>query len=105
VRALILLCLFSPSLFGNENYQINESYHAGSNLIFDCKNLYLACVSEVSREQCQLDRQFAIDKKQDHYPCAMLKQFDTKEHCLKKNYELINAITIKKFCYLDRLHH
>jgi hypothetical protein len=105
VSFLAILSLFLPSVFANQFFRINEKYRAGTNLIYDCQNMYFACIADEGRVQCQLERQEAIDKKLDQYPCAVLKEFDTKEQCLKKNYELVNAISIKKFCFSDRLHH
>ena len=102
---IIWAILGSQGLFASENYPLNWKYRGGSNLIYDCINKYYACVNEISSDRCHEERAKAIENKLDKYPCAVLKSFAKKEDCLRKNYEVLNANTVKKFCYLDWLHH
>jgi hypothetical protein len=108
----ILLAIFASSdVFSdeaiqlNETYQISENYRAGNTLIYDCLDNHYACVNELSMEKCNEDRSTAIKKKLAKYPCAVLKTFPKKEDCLLKNYQVLHADVVKRFCYLDRLHH
>lgn len=81
------------------NYQINGRYKAGNNLIYDCKGGYYACVDKDGFELCENKRKDGIEAKEASYACAPLKQYDEKTKCIIKNYNAIDAVTAKRFCY------
>ena len=81
------------------NYQINSRYKAGEYLIYQCEFEYYACVDADANQKCIDDRQKGKDKKHDVYTCAPLKKFATKKACLVSNYEVVEAIAKKRFCY------
>jgi hypothetical protein len=81
------------------DYTINDRYHAGPYLIFDCRGKYYACVDDVSNDNCSERRKESIELKKKIYPCAPLKKFDDKEKCLYKNYEVVESVAMKRFCY------
>lgn len=81
------------------NYQMNARYKAGPFLIYDCQGEYYACVDKDGSEKCREDRDASINKKEKRYPCSPLKTFENKEACLVKNYEVIESLALKRFCY------
>lgn len=81
------------------DYQITDKFKAGSNLIFNCQNSYYTCVDNDSYSLCQEMRAAAIEKKLAVYPCAPLKSFPTKTQCAQKNYEVVESLAKKRFCY------
>ena len=83
----------------NTNYQINKKYKAGAYLIYDCKSEYYTCVDDEGFKECRKDRDVSINKKLKHYPCAPLKAFLSVEACLVKNYEVIESLAFKRFCF------
>ena len=105
MRGLILTLFLSGGGFANEIYQLNSKYRGGNNLIYDCEDMYYACVKDQGRDKCAADRAQAIKNKLDKYPCAVLKEFSKKEDCLKQNYELLKSDAAKRFCYSDGFHH
>lgn len=80
-------------------YQINGKYEAGDNLIYDCQDEYFSCVNKISFEKCVEARAGQITLDEPKYTCAPLKEFTTKEECLKANYEIISRQMLRKFCY------
>lgn len=80
-------------------YQINGKYEAGDNLIYDCQDEYFACVNKISFEKCVEARAGQITLGEPKYTCAPLKEFTTKEECLKANYDIISRQMLRKFCY------
>ncbi|MBC7714477.1 MAG: hypothetical protein H7177_14120 [Rhizobacter sp.] len=81
------------------NYPINDYYKAGNFLIYNCENDYYVCVDEDAFKLCGDKRKEAIDKKLKYYPCAPLNKFPTKAKCGEKNYEVIESLAKKRFCY------
>lgn len=81
------------------DYQINGRYKAGAFLIYDCEGEYYACVDQDGSDKCRTKREEGIVKKQTRLPCAPLKKFDDKKSCLEKNYEVLEALATKRFCY------
>lgn len=81
------------------NYQINSLYKAGMFLIYDCQGEHYACVDSDGYKKCREERDESIQKKEKRYPCSPLKKFENKKACLKKNYEVIEMVAIKRFCY------
>ncbi|MBC7427101.1 MAG: hypothetical protein H7336_00725 [Bacteriovorax sp.] len=81
------------------NYQVNDDYKAGNDLIYDCARIAYACVDEDGYNKCNEKRKEAIEKKIEPYPCAPLKKFPTKINCAQKNYEVIESLAKKRFCY------
>lgn len=80
-------------------YQINGKYEAGDNLIYDCQDEYFACVNKISFEKCVEARAGQITLGEPKYTCAPLKEFPSKEECLKANYDIISRQMLRKFCY------
>ena len=104
----IPLIIFSLQAYGQAdealqemraNFQINDYFKAGSYLIFDCWRGYYTCVDEDGYKLCGELRQQDMDKKKSEYSCAPLKNFPTKTACAKKNYEVVEAVAKKRFCY------
>lgn len=85
--------------FKKINYRMNGRYTAGEFLIFDCQGEYYACVDQDGTEKCRENRDLSIKKKEKRYPCAPLKKFDDKKTCLEKNYEVMESLALKRFCY------
>lgn len=81
------------------NYQINDYYKAGSYLIFDCFRDYYTCVDEDGFKRCREKRQQDMEKKLNVFTCAPLKKFQTQTICAQKNYEVVEAVAKKHFCY------
>lgn len=81
------------------NYQINNKYKAGMFLIYDCKGEYYACVDGDGNENCRESRDASIAKKDGRYPCAPLKKYENVQECLVKNYEVIESLALKRFCF------
>lgn len=81
------------------DYQINGRYKAGAFLIYDCEGEYYACVDQDGSDKCRTKREEGIVKKQTRLPCAPLKNFDDKKTCLEKNYEVVEALAAKRFCF------
>ena len=81
------------------NYQINSHFKSGMFLIYDCRNKFYACVDSDSYKKCRDSRDTSINKRQRHYPCAPLKKFGNKESCLVKNYEVVESVAFKRFCF------
>jgi len=81
------------------NYQMNARYKAGAFLIYDCEGEYYACVDQEGSEKCRENRDASINKKENRYPCSPLKKFENKTSCLEKNYEVIESLALKRFCY------
>jgi hypothetical protein len=81
------------------NYQINGRYKGGAYLIYDCENEFYACVDQDGSEKCREKRNTSITKKETRLPCAPLKQFEDKKTCLKKNYEVLESVAVKRFCF------
>jgi sorbitol-specific phosphotransferase system component IIBC len=83
----------------NVNYQINSIYKSGSFLIYNCENEYYACVDEDSFKLCSDKRKDSIGKKEKFYPCAPIYKYPNKIKCAEKNYEVIESLAKKRFCY------
>lgn len=81
------------------NYQITNRYKGGPYLIYDCDGEYYACVDEDSSGKCRERREKSISKKETRLPCAPLKKFDDKKTCLEKNYEVLESLAVKRFCF------
>lgn len=81
------------------NYQITNRYKGGAYLIYDCDGEYYACVDEDSSVKCRERRDKSISKKEARLPCAPLKKFDDKKTCLQKNYEVLESVAVKRFCF------
>ena len=81
------------------NYQMNARYKAGAFLIYDCQGEYYACVDQEGSDKCRENRDASISKKEKRYPCSPLKKFENKTACLDKNYEVIESLALKRFCY------
>ncbi len=81
------------------NYQINDHYKAGSYLIYDCWRGFYTCVDEDGFKNCREKRQEDMNKKKGEYSCAPLNKFPTKTVCAQKNYEVVEALAKKRFCY------
>lgn len=81
------------------NYQINRPYKAGMFLIYDCQGEFYACVDSDSNKKCREARDESMNKNEKRYPCSPLKKFENKKECLKKNYEVMQALGLKRFCY------
>lgn len=81
------------------NYQITNRYKGGAYLIYDCVGEFYACVDQDSSEKCREKRDVSISKKETRLPCAPLKQFNDKKSCLQKNYEVLESLAVKRFCY------
>lgn len=81
------------------NYQINGRYKAGPYLIYDCESEFYACVDQDGSEKCREKRDVSITKKETRLPCAPLKQFLDKKTCLEKNYEVLESVAVKRFCF------
>lgn len=81
------------------NYRINGRYQAGEFLVYDCQGEYYACVDQDGSEKCREDRDVSIKRKEKRYPCAPLKKFENKKTCLQKNYEVIESLALKRFCF------
>ncbi len=85
--------------FKKSNYQMNARYQAGAFLIYDCEGEYYACVDQDGSEKCRENRDASIKKKEKRYSCSPLKKFEDKKTCLQKNYEVIESLALKRFCY------
>ncbi len=81
------------------NYQVNDNYKSGNFLIYNCESGYYSCVDQDGYTKCQEKRQLAMDKKKKTYPCAPLKKFQNKKLCGQKNYEVVESLAMKRFCY------
>lgn len=81
------------------NYQISERYKGGRHLIYDCRGQFFACVNIDSKETCQMLRGRSFEKNEDKLRCAPLKSFPDKESCLKRQYEVIEEVHLKRFCF------
>ena len=80
-------------------YRINDRYKAGEYLIYDCFAKYYACVNEDSFTACKEKRSEREKLKESAYRCAPLKKFKDKKECLEANYDVIERITLQRFCY------
>jgi hypothetical protein len=85
--------------YKKSNYQINDDYKAGNHLIYNCLREYYTCVDEDGLNLCTEKRNKAMEKGEKFYPCAPLKKFSNKIKCGKKNYEVIESLAKKRFCY------
>jgi hypothetical protein len=81
------------------NYQISERYKGGRHLIYDCRGQFFACVNIDSKETCQMLRGRSFEKNEEKLRCAPLKSFADKESCLKRQYEVIEEVHLKRFCF------
>lgn len=81
------------------NYPMSARYRAGSNLIYDCRDKFYACVDSDGHLACREERDTSIKYKNNRYPCAPLKKFKDKDACLVKNYEVIESVAFKRFCF------
>lgn len=81
------------------NYPIDWKYQAGEFFIFDCERNHYACVNADGFANCREERNFAAEKKLSSYPCAPLKKFADKKSCMLKNYEIVDIMAIKRFCF------
>ena len=81
------------------DYQITNRYKGGPYLIYDCVGEFYACVDQDSSEKCREKRDVSISKKETRLPCAPLKQFNDKKSCLQKNYEVLESVAVKRFCF------
>jgi hypothetical protein len=91
--------------YSGEAYKIDDKYSGGPYLVYDCQLKHFACVSEVDNKHCIEERNQAIQRKLEIYPCANLTKFKDKKECLEKNYLVINENKLKKFCYSNSLKH
>ncbi len=81
------------------NFQISERYKGGRHLIYDCRGQFFACVNIDSKEACLLSRQRSKEKGEEMFRCAPLKTFVDKESCLRRNYEVVEEVHLKRFCF------
>lgn len=81
------------------NYQITNRYKGGPYLVYDCEGEFYACVDVDGSEKCREKRDESINKKETRLPCAPLKKFEDKKTCLQKNYEVLEAVATKRFCF------
>ena len=80
-------------------YSITTKYRGGHYLIYDCKGSYYTCVNKDSYELCESERTKSKSLSEKIYRCAPLRMFKNKEECLQKNYQIIERVTLKKFCF------
>lgn len=108
--SFILIFLLASNSFGETvqelirdtrktDYQINWKYKGGEYLIFDCERDHYACVNADGFQNCQEERNFAIEIKAPKYPCVAFKKYDSKKLCVVKNYEVVERNVLKRFCY------
>lgn len=102
----VLIAQVAPEMTAEElaenkksDFKIDWKYMAGEYLIFDCERNHYACVNVSGFDNCQEERNFAIGKKLAAYPCAPLKKFPNKKSCVLKNYETVDILALKRFCY------
>jgi hypothetical protein len=81
------------------NYQIDQNYKAGSYLIYNCENGHYACVDKDGFTFCKNRRDEAKEKMSKIYPCSPISEFASKTKCAYKNYEVIEELAKKRFCY------
>lgn len=81
------------------NFQLNAKYKAGAFLVYDCRGEYYACVDQDGSDKCREERDLSLQRKETRLPCAPLKKFADKQTCLKKNYEVLESLAVKRFCY------
>jgi hypothetical protein len=81
------------------NYQLTNRYKGGPYLVYDCQGEFYACVDVDGSEKCREKRDESINKKETRLPCAPLKKFEDKKTCLQKNYEVLESIAVKRFCF------
>jgi hypothetical protein len=81
------------------NYQINARYKGGPYLVYDCEGEFYACVDQDGSEKCRERRDKSISRKETRLSCAPLKKFDDKKTCLGKNYEILESVAVKRFCF------
>lgn len=81
------------------NYQLTNRYKGGPYLVYDCVGEFYACVDVDGSEKCREKRDESINKKETRLPCAPLKKFEDKKTCLQKNYEVLEALAVKRFCF------
>jgi hypothetical protein len=84
-----------------DDYPLNSRFRAGKNLVYDCEFMHFACVDEMSYDNCQIRRTDDEFSKRSKYNCAPLVKFESKEVCIKKNYEFQSKKVEKKFCYKE----
>ena len=82
-----------------QNYSIDWKYHAGEYFIFDCERGHYACVDKEGNENCREERNFALEKKAEIYPCAPLKRFASKKECVLENYKIVDINAKRRFCF------
>ena len=100
MRWFFLLYLIPINSFAViSDYEINWKYKAGEYLIYDCERRHYACVNHEGNSNCLEERNFAIKKKLNNYPCAPLAKFDDKKSCVEKNYKIVDIDAPKRFCY------
>ena len=81
------------------HFAISSRYKAGPFLIYDCRDQFYACVDSDGDDSCRDVRDESIKNKENRYPCAPLRKFQDKEACLVKNYEVIESVAFKRFCF------
>lgn len=81
------------------NYMMNARYRGGPFLVYDCEGQYYACVDQDGTDSCAEKRTKSMEKKESKYPCAPLKKFPNKEACLQKNYDVMESMALKRFCF------
>jgi len=86
-----------------ERIYISKEYEKGSNLIFDCKGRFWACVNERSKIKCEEARKEGLKYRlSQQLPCAPLKSFKDHNECLKSQYEMMHQRRDRSFCLLSK---
>lgn len=83
----------------NSEYNVDWKYLAGEYLIYDCERQHYVCVNVTGNENCEEERKYAIEKKLEIYPCAPLQKFADKKSCVLKDYEVVDRMAARRFCY------
>lgn len=85
--------------FRRQDFQIDETYKSGNNLIYDCARKHYACVNNDGWDLCTSNREKDKEHKEKEYSCSPLKKFNDKTKCVLKNYQVMEKNAWKRFCF------
>ena len=85
--------------YRESDYRIDAKYWAGEYFIYDCERKHYACVTQESNNNCIEERNIAIGKKTNFYPCAPLSKFADKKSCVEASYKTVDRNLFKRFCW------
>jgi|GEM_PF-1570752 len=63
---------------------LSDKYRAGPYLIYDCTAEHFVCADVENQVECDVSREKSFVKKSERLPCAVLKQYSSRDVCLEE---------------------